>query len=89
MNNGKLVFPPVTLLLIHTKIPAGIYSFLPKHISSQHIKGCTSETDHPQGLESLLDNSFLHLGCNAVIQVTHNPYTNQVQRKRVTIQPQA
>lgn len=44
MKNGKLVFPPVTLLLIHTKTAAGI-SFFTQAYKTQYIKVCMSETD--------------------------------------------
>lgn len=87
-KNGKLVFPPVTPLLIHTKAAAGIY-FLPKHTIPHYIKVCMSETDLSEGLESHIYNRFSYLSCNGVRQATCDPYPSQVERKSVTIQPQA
>lgn len=44
MKNGKLVFPPVTPLLIYLKTAGGI-SFLPICKKTQYIKVCATLTD--------------------------------------------
>lgn len=80
MKNGKLVFPPVTPLLIYLKTAGGI-SFLPICKKTQYIKVCATLTDLSQGLENLIYTVFIFELCNGVEQVASNPHASQVQRK--------